>query len=181
MDQRSVFFEEWLRSLREQYKHVVRIDDKVTLPTLTAVMQSVGFGEDELTQLRLEATMHVDDIGEDFVPDMHILEQTKAVKPHPVECLCPQCSAVDESSFDADGQPIAHDPEAAIWENSNVFPAPDIDGLNDDETDSITFEDSLTVENVLSEDGDSASPLAAEEDIGDTDDDPESPQQMSLF
>ena len=48
MDQRSVFFEEWLQSLREQYKHVVRHGDLVTLPTLSAVMGRVGFSEDEL-------------------------------------------------------------------------------------------------------------------------------------
>ena len=181
MDQRSVFFEEWLRSLREQYKHVVRIDDQVTLPTLTAVMQDVGFGEDELTQLRLEATMHADDIQEDFVPDLHILEKTKTVQPHPAECLCPQCITIDESAFDADGQPIAHDPEAADWNTGSVFPAADIGDLNDDDTDLITYEDNLTVENVISEDTDSSSPLAADEEMDGTEDDPNSPQQMSLF
>ena len=70
MDQRSVFFEEWLRSLREQYKHVVRTDDQLTLRSLTAVMHNVEFGEAELTQLRLEATMHVDDVGTDYVADV---------------------------------------------------------------------------------------------------------------
>ena len=34
MDQQSVFFEEWMRSLREQYKYVVRSRDRVTLPSL---------------------------------------------------------------------------------------------------------------------------------------------------
>lgn len=33
MDQQSVFFEEWMRSLREQYKYVVRSRDRVTLPS----------------------------------------------------------------------------------------------------------------------------------------------------
>ena len=67
MDSDSVFFEEWLRSLREQYKHVVRSGDAVTLPTLTAVLENLGFGEDELAQLRLDATMRVDDTADDFV------------------------------------------------------------------------------------------------------------------
>ncbi|MCY3866747.1 MAG: hypothetical protein OXG68_15015, partial [Chloroflexi bacterium] len=63
MNPKSVFHEEWLRSLREQYKHVVRNDDRVTLSSLTAVMHDVGFRESELTQLRIEATMHVDEVG----------------------------------------------------------------------------------------------------------------------
>ena len=37
MDQRSVFFDDWLSSLREQYKYVLRQDDRVTLPSLTTV------------------------------------------------------------------------------------------------------------------------------------------------
>ena len=54
MDQRSVFHNEWLRSLREQFKQVVRNDDRATLSSLTAVMRSVGFRDDELAQLRIE-------------------------------------------------------------------------------------------------------------------------------
>ena len=51
MDQQSVFFGEWIRSLREQYKYVVRSRDQVTLPSLTAVLHQVGFTDDELAQL----------------------------------------------------------------------------------------------------------------------------------
>ena len=79
MDPRSVFHEEWLRSLREQYKHIVRNDDRVTLPSLTAVMQRLGFRDDELAQLRIEATMHMDDVGEDFSADMNILNESESI------------------------------------------------------------------------------------------------------
>ena len=55
MNKRSVFADEWRRSLRAQYQHVAQTGDKVTLPSLTEVMLQVGFGEDELRQLKLQA------------------------------------------------------------------------------------------------------------------------------
>ncbi len=89
--QRSVFFDEWIKSLREQYKYVIRNNDQVTLPSLTTVMHNVGFSDDELAHLRVEATMHVDAVGADYVPDLTVLDQPTAGQPHPAECLCPQC------------------------------------------------------------------------------------------
>ena len=54
MDQRSVFFDDWLNSLREQYKYVIRQDDQVALPSLTTVMLEAGFDEGDLVALRAE-------------------------------------------------------------------------------------------------------------------------------
>ena len=121
MDPQSVFHEEWLRSLREQYKHVARNDDRVTLKSLSEVMNKVGFRESELAQLRIEATMHVDEVGKDFNPDLQILSEHKAAQAHPAECLCPDCVTVDESQFDAEGQPLAPDPERAHDEQTRSF------------------------------------------------------------
>lgn len=180
MDQRSVFFEEWLRSLREQYKHVVRSNDQLTLRSLTAVMHNVGFGEDELTQLRLEATMHVDDVGTDYVADVSIVEKALAAQPHPAECVCPQCMTVDESQFDAEGQPIAVDPEMESYETGHVFLGADYGALDEaDETEPVTFEDSLAAEGALTDDGETESP--ENEGLPEPDDDPDTPSQMSLF
>ena len=180
MDQRSVFFEEWIRSLREQYKHVVRGNDRVTLPTLTAVLQNVGFSEDELAQLRVEATMHVDDVPADFAPDMNVLKGSATVQAHPAECACPQCVAIDESQFDAEGQPLAPDADRMTHETGHIYAAAKIgDEALAEDTLPLTFEDSLiaTVDEVDEEPAES-------EDISEAADeetDPDGPQQMSLF
>lgn len=108
----SVFADDWRECLREQYKSVIRNDDRVTLPSLTEVMQRVGFGEDELTQLRIEATMRAEDMPDDYVPDMAIasvLPDETAFAPHPLECQCPACVELISIPHDEDGQPLAGD------------------------------------------------------------------------
>lgn len=178
MDSQSVFHEEWLRSLREQYKRVVRNDDRATLSSLTAVMHNVGFRDDELTQLRIEATMHVDNVREDFSPDMDILAKTKLAQAHPAECACPECVTVDESKFDSEGQLIAPDPEAVDYEPGHVFPAAEIAGDDDGEkVASITYEDSLAA--AAEPEHDEEAESSAEADVSEVD--PDAPQQMNLF
>lgn len=178
MDQQSVFHDEWLRSLREQYKQVVRNDDRATLSSLTAVMRNVGFRGDELTQLHIEATMHVDDVREDFSPDMDILAKTSLAQAHPAECACPACVTINESRFDNEGQPIAADPEAVDFEAGHAFSVAKLaEDESGEEVDSITFEDSLAAEAASAiNEGDES---AAEADESDAD--PDAPQQMNLF
>ncbi len=177
MDQRSVFHEEWLRSLREQYKHVIREQDHITLSSLTAVLQNVGFREDELTQLRIEATMRVDQVGDGFVADQQILDAGKLTQAHPAECLCPQCVTVDDARHDADGQPIALEPEEETQGAETVFPAATIAGIDDD-SEPVTFEDSVAADESLREAG-AAADLSDDEDAEQPD--PDAPQQMDLF
>ena len=180
MDQRSVFFEEWLRSLREQYKHVVRSDDQLTLRSLTAVMHNVGFGEDELAQLRLEATMHVDDVGTDYVADINNMERALAAQSHPAECVCPQCMTIDESQFDSEGQPISPDPEMESYETGHVFPAAEYGEPDEmDETEPVTFEDSLATAKAQSDGEETESP--DDDGLGEPDEDSDAPSQMSMF
>ena len=112
----SVFTEEWLACLREQYKYVILNNDQVTLASLLPVLHRVGFTEDELAQLRVEATMHVDDVPADFVPDMDVLAPKdqpapvdEAFQPHPLECQCPSCVAMNLVPHDEEGQPIPAD------------------------------------------------------------------------
>lgn len=202
MERRSIFFDEWIKSLREQYKYVIRNNDQVTLPSLTNVMHNVGFSDDELAQLRVEATMHVDDVGADYVPDMQVLEKAKAGQPHPAECTCPQCIPIDESQFDDEGQPLVNDdPEKDTHETGHVFAAAKIEEppvteevepeappaieesvvidapipepLAEPEEELLTFEDSLDIETIEEE--------IIEEDVEDEEDDPDQPKQMSMF
>lgn len=177
MDKQSVFFEEWIRSLREQYKYVVRSRDRVTLPSLTAVLHQVGFTDDELAQLRIEATMRLDDVGEDYVADMTVLDKVKAGQAHPAECSCPQCIPIDESQFDRDGQPLADDDlEQAAWEGGHAFPASPLDAAPPS-PESRQEEREASPALVLEEE----SKEEADEHIDDPNEDPDKPQQISMF
>src|SRR5258707_10246762 len=70
----NIFADEWMECLEAHYMHVIRINDKVTEPSLSIVMHSAGFSDAQLAELRVRATMHVDDVGVDFVPDLDVLE-----------------------------------------------------------------------------------------------------------
>lgn len=181
MDQRSVFFDEWLSSLRAQYQHVVRVDDKVTLPSLTAVLQQVGFGEGELRQLRLEATLHVDDVAGDFVPDLDILDKMPAPIAHPAECQCPDCVPIDESKFDTDGQPLPPDPDAAAHKSNPFYSAV---AVEPDEAEPVTYADSLEPQPTIDYEEPAPEDDCEESAVDDEQDqleDPDAPQQNSLF
>jgi hypothetical protein len=67
------FAEEWRECLRAHYMHVIRVRDRVTEPSLTVVMGQAGFSDAELAELRVRATMHVDDVADDFTPDLDAL------------------------------------------------------------------------------------------------------------
>jgi hypothetical protein len=119
----SPFADDWRDCLREQYKHVVREDDKLTKPSLALVLNQVGFGEDELRELEVRATIRADDLPEDFQPDLQVLEPSVQAhddfQPHPLECQCPSCMEIDLTPHDADGQPIVVDPEQAATEDAH--------------------------------------------------------------
>lgn len=70
----NIFAEDWVACLEAHYMHVIRINDKVTEPSLSIVMHSAGFTDAQLAELRVRATMHVDQVGADFVPDLGVLD-----------------------------------------------------------------------------------------------------------
>ena len=125
----SVFGDEWRRCLKEHYKYVVKKQDKATESTLVPVLNRIGFRDDELRQLYVEATMR--DMPDDFVPDIEQLAPQPEPSPvpipettfqvHPAECSCPQCmDVVLDEGHDAEGQPLAEpsEPEEA---QGNLF------------------------------------------------------------
>lgn len=128
----SVFSEHWRACLREHYKSVIRANDSITLRSLVGVMHDAGFREDELRQLQVEATMHIDAVPDDFVPDLTILQPDTSApadtndggefRPHPLECQCPACVEIHLKPHDADGQPIAVDPEESSPRKSKPAP-----------------------------------------------------------
>ena len=172
MDRRSVFFDEWLRSLRAQYQHVVQTEDRVTLPSLTEVMQQVGFSEAELRQLRLDATLRADEVGEEFVPDLAILDEAQLTGAHPAECMCPACAPIDESRFDDDGQSLTPDPDAAAQSSGALYPAA---ALEPDDAEPMTFADSLE------EPQDDLDDEPLLDEGSDSQDEPQPPPQASLL
>lgn len=109
----SVFADEWRRCLKQHYKYVIGKQDKRTEETLIPIMQRAGFRDDDLRQLYLEATMHVDDVPDDFVPDMErvvsesVKDNEQTFQAHPAECTCPACmELVLEEGHDEEGQPL---------------------------------------------------------------------------
>jgi hypothetical protein len=70
----SIFKDEWRECLRAHYMDVVRRDDQRTLKSLVRVMHDTGFSDDELAELRVRATMRVEDMPEDFVPAMRLYQ-----------------------------------------------------------------------------------------------------------
>ncbi|MCK6580314.1 MAG: hypothetical protein L6Q98_19650 [Anaerolineae bacterium] len=73
MPGQSPFADDWRECLRAHYQYVVRANDRRTLDSLTGVLHQVGFREDELGELYLRATLHVDEVAEDFTPDMTVV------------------------------------------------------------------------------------------------------------
>lgn len=118
----SVFENEWRACLREQYKHTIRENNPKNIHSLKMVMSQLGFGDDELHHLELIATMHIDDVADDFMPNFDILDDIATQAPvtepsvpvaHPLECQCPACVNIVMTPHDDEGQPIT-DPEAII-------------------------------------------------------------------
>ena len=82
----SIFSQEWRRCLQEHYKYVVRNDDTITRDSLEKVLlsQAVNFSEDDLQTLYVEATAHVEDMPDGFVPDMQRAGATSPEQAEPV-------------------------------------------------------------------------------------------------
>lgn len=70
----SPFSDDWRDCLKAHYQHVIRTNDKGTEATLVNVLKKTGFTEEQLSQIYLETTMHVDHMPEDFVPDFTLAE-----------------------------------------------------------------------------------------------------------
>jgi hypothetical protein len=128
------FDDEWRDCLRAHYAHVIRTGDKVTEPSLTVVLHQVGFSDSELAELRVLATMHVDDVPADFVPDLNVLATPPAEEPRifpAVEIAPPPVTVMDDSHIlEADlPEMTAEDqaePEAFIEDEPEPEPEPPV-------------------------------------------------------
>jgi hypothetical protein len=88
----SIFADEWRECLIAHYAYVIRLNDERTERTLRGVMHDAGFSDDDLRQIYVSVTAHVDDMPADFVPDMEIFEDAA-----PVMVAVTMPEAVEES------------------------------------------------------------------------------------
>ncbi len=127
----SIFSQEWRDCLRAHYAYVVRMGDQGTERTLRNVMFEAGFGEDEVKELYVLATAHVDDVGAGFVPDMGIFEEETSS----VAVVVPEMpEAVEREPLPdevaAELEPEVDEPEAADDEEASPPPEPDVTQLS---------------------------------------------------
>jgi hypothetical protein len=152
----NIFEAEWRECLEAHYMYVIRSRDKVTEPSLTHVMHQAGFNDSELAQLRVRATMHIDDAGADFVPDLDVLAQTEE----------PRVIAVNPGVSEA---PSPSEPATieAVIEETVIEP-----------------EAEISAKAIIEEIQDEAAEVEAMAEVPPTeipDEDPDAPQQLSLF
>ncbi len=80
----NIFATEWRDCLKAHYRYTVQNHDEVTLKTLIPVLHDVGFTEDDLRAIYVEVTMHVDDVGPDFMPNLARAIEPEAKAPEPI-------------------------------------------------------------------------------------------------
>jgi hypothetical protein len=122
----SIFSDDWRDCLQEHYRHVIRAQDTVNERSLIEVLHQVGFTDDDLRQMYMSATMHVDDMPSDFTPDVARAQaradEEKTFQPHPAECQCPACMTVELTPHDEDGQPLDAEQIAELEERDDDDP-----------------------------------------------------------
>lgn len=120
----SIFVDEWRKCLNEHYKYVIREQDKVTEETLTPIMHQVGYTDEDLGRLYVEATMDDTSKTPDMNRAMSAVEDTMPNQPfhiHPAECQCAACmDTVLDIGHDEDGQPLS-EPEEPQEAQGNIF------------------------------------------------------------
>lgn len=173
----NIFADEWNECLRAHYMHVIRTNDKVTLPSLTIVMQQAGFSTSQLAELRVRATMHVDEAPANFVPDLDELNHTDGrehAEPQvfPVPDLPAQSESVAaEPSPDLQVLESMIEVEAKLPVEEPLFEVHALDAV-------VEVESELPNEDLEEE-------LLAgeidEEELEDQEEDPDAPQQLTLF
>jgi ribosomal protein L12E/L44/L45/RPP1/RPP2 len=125
----SPFGEDWRACLRAHYQYVVRGNDEPTRKTLTGVLYQVGFTEDELHMLYINATLHVDDLPEGFTPDLTVMAAiAEAATAPPTSVPPPDLIAVAEaalSAAEASADSAADDEDAAPPSDDQPHADPD--------------------------------------------------------
>ena len=122
--------------------------------------------------------MHVDDVDADFVPDLDALKGSALNQAHAADHPLPQGVIGDAGPIDAEDRISTQDSDSAALESGRASPAGGVDkDMISEETQPLTFEDSLNAEAAEIED----EPIASEDVMDAGDDLVDGPEQMSLF
>jgi hypothetical protein len=115
----SPFTDDWRDCLRAHYQEVVRNQDHVTERTLVGVLHEVGFSESEMAELKVLATLRVEDVPPDFVPDLDVLQAQALEEIQQQTAASEAGQAAEARVFEA----VAVEPPAASEEDSSALPA----------------------------------------------------------
>ncbi len=182
----NIFADEWMECLEAHYMHVIRIKDKVTEPSLSIVMHSAGFSDAQLAELRVRATMHVDDVGTDFVPDLDVLD----AHDHHHQETAPEAVETHVYNIPIDIAPtpieIASPVETELSSSSDTMPEVEVELESELIDEEALAETELSVESAsLPEIEAELEPEALNEEEAveqeSEPEDPDAPQQLSLF
>jgi len=178
----NVFADEWMECLEAHYMHVIRTKDKVTEPSLSIVMHSAGFSDKQLAELRVRATMHIDDVGEDFVPDLDVLDE------HDHEHRHDEGQAVEAHVYNIpiELSPARIETVQAVEGASEEAVEAQIDNVSSDVVLEIVEPEMNAESDTLPDDEPSPEELQEQEDEALVEEeierhDPDAPQQLSLF
>ncbi|MBN8637060.1 MAG: hypothetical protein J0M07_17160 [Anaerolineae bacterium] len=118
MPGKSPFSEDWRDCLKAHYTHVIRTNDVRTEKTLRTVLHECGYNDAQINEWYVLATMHVDDVDPDFVPDLELVQAEAApvmvavpeMPPVPVALIEEPPSEDAVADEEADDDPPPHDP-----------------------------------------------------------------------
>lgn len=90
MSSPSPFADDWHDAQEAHFTHISRVGDAEAREKARAALTQAGYSDAQISELYVEATMHQDDLADDFLPDMSMIERLREVQ-HPNDCLCPSC------------------------------------------------------------------------------------------
>lgn len=119
MPGKSPFSEDWRDCLKAHYTHVIRTNDVRTEKTLRTVLHECGYNDAQINEWYVLATMHVDDVDPDFVPDLELVQPEAA----------PVMVAVPEMPPEPVAAAIEEPPPEEVVEEEDDTPPHDPDGF----------------------------------------------------
>lgn len=86
----SPFSTDWHAAQAAHFMHTCRTGNAQARAAAREAMSQAGYSDDEIAKLYIAATMHQDDLPDDFTPDVAVIERLREVQ-HPNDCTCPHC------------------------------------------------------------------------------------------
>lgn len=71
----DIFGNDWRDCLKAHFMYTIKVGDTLTTESLAGLLLSANIPESVLAELRVRATMHVDEVGKNYEPDLGILDE----------------------------------------------------------------------------------------------------------